>query len=93
MKTFKILLPGALEQTQGFQAGDVVKFQTAEENDATNRFVVRALVNQMPGQQFTNYQSLLLVYQSLGGVPVIMSNDDYTTLLNQDWEMFPLRKT
>ena len=53
--------------------------------------IVRSSASQMPGMLFTDYQTTLLLYQSLYGIPVLITEDTYKTMLDQTWAMFTER--
>lgn len=86
-----MLVPGVFEDLLAMEAGDTIKLQIAEENDFTCRVVVRGLVNQLPGQQFTDYQTTMEIYASMGGVPVVIPMTDYKLIIDQIWDRFPER--
>ena len=74
-----MLIPGALQSYMGMDAGDAVKLQVTDDvnNHVTNRYVIRALVNQMPGQQFTNYLSNLLIEINAGGPAITITIETF----------------
>ena len=49
MDTYPIILPSVLGSFLGMKPGDTIKMTIGWENEQTNRMIVRAFVNQMPG--------------------------------------------
>ena len=87
-----MIIPGVFEDMQGMKAGDTVKLQIAVQNDFTWRTTIRGLVNQVPGQQFTDYTTTAIMYLALGGLPVMVPTTDFKDIMNEYWLQFPERK-
>ena len=86
-----MLIPGVFQDMLSIDAGDTAKLQIANQNDMTWRVIVRGIVNQLPGQQFTNFQTTAQIYDALGGIPVVVPMTDYKAILDEEWTNFPDR--
>ena len=80
-ETFTTIIPSALANKFALEAGDIVKLMQSKDNDFTTRFQIRSTASAMPGLLFTDYQTTMMIYDSSFGVPMVITDDAFSKML------------